>query len=223
MAKRVALILSGCGSRDGAEIHESVLTALALRLEGFDPKFFSLDLPQAAVVNHITDETQKSSRNMLEESARIARGEIDDVKNLDPREFEALALPGGFGVARNLCTFAEEGASAQVNPLIEEKITAFLKSKKPIMAVCIAPALVGLVAKKQGLSITLTLGPANNGATQAMKSLGHRVEAVSPSSFVADPTHKIVTTPAFMHDTTVDQLWPGIQGAARELAGWILP
>lgn len=222
MAKTIAVLLSGCGNRDGAEINESVLSILSLRLNGLTPVFYSLDQPQKSVICHLDRETSTvETRNVLEESARIARGKISDIKTLNYGDHAALVIPGGMGVVSNFCDFALNGEKASVVPEIESVVTEFLKARKPILAICIAPALVGLVAHKMDKSLTLTLGESQNSAAKAMRNLGHMIEGVPAHSFVADVNNQVLSTPAFMLETTVDEIWAGIQGAVSRLKTWI--
>lgn len=196
--KKVAVILAGCGFLDGAEIRESVLTLLALDTQGVDYHIYALNQDQHHVVNHLTQsEASGERRNILEEAARIARGDIQDVANLQAAQFDALIMPGGFGVAKNMCSFALEGTAARVDPLILGKVHDFHAAHKPIGAICIAPALVALSLGKQGP--TLTIGD-NNDVALALETLGARHQVCATSDCVIDATHKIVTTPAYMDD-----------------------
>ena len=116
MSKKIAVILSGCGVYDGAEVHESVITLLRLDQRGAQVQCFAPDIPQLHVVNHLTGEEMPESRNVLVESARIARGEVKDIKQANAEEFDALIVPGGFGAAKNLSAFDVKGAECSVNP-----------------------------------------------------------------------------------------------------------
>lgn len=224
---RIAVLVSGCGHRDGAEVNETVMTLLALRLQGFRPVAFALDEPLVDTVHHrapYESETQSPPRNALTESGRILRGEILPMTELNPKEFAGLAMPGGFGVAKNFCTFAADGSSAKIHPTVNEVVSSFLAQKKPLLAVCISPALVGLVACKQkpALSLRMTLGDSANPASKIMTELGHTLLDCSSESCVVDPANKIVSTPAFMHEITLDQMWPGIQKAVKLFSDFIV-
>lgn len=194
--KYVAVILSGCGFLDGAEIRESVLTLLALDSEGVQYKIFAPNKEQHHVVNHLKgEEVAGQSRNVLEEAARIARGEISDVEHLNPQDFDALVIPGGFGVAKNLCSFAFEGSAASVDEQVVDKIKGFKAANKPIGAVCIAPALVALAVGEH--NPTLTIGEDEGTAGELVK-LGAKHQNCATKECVVDEAHKIVTTPAYM-------------------------
>jgi enhancing lycopene biosynthesis protein 2 len=221
MGNRAAVFLAGCGHADGAEINESVLTNLSLRSNGLETEFFSLDAPQMHVINHRSYQRVEGERNVLEESARIARGKIQPVQNCDLSQFDAVAFPGGFGVAKNFCDFAVKSKDATVDASIAKIIRQALQSQKPILAVCIAPALVGLVAHEMGLSLKLTLGADSNDAALAMKALGHKLESKLSSEYCADETHFVVSTPAYMHDTQPEVLWKGISLATSHLLTWL--
>lgn len=143
--KKFAVVLSGCGVYDGAEIHEATMTMLAIKEGGADYQCFAPDIPQYHVINHLTGEEMNESRNVLVESARIARGDIKPLTEYNANEFDALIFPGGFGAAKNLSTVAFDGADATVNPQVEETIKSTLALHKPIGALCISPAVVAKV------------------------------------------------------------------------------
>lgn len=196
--KKVAVILSGCGYLDGSEIRESVLTLLALDHENAAVEMFSLNKPQHHVINHIKGaEDNKANRNILEESARIARGDIKDIITLNADSFDALIIPGGFGVAKNNCTFAFSGSAASVDELIAEKINNFKEANKPIGAICIAPALIGLILGE--LNPNMTVGQASE-ISQEIEKLGVVHQVCETSQCIVDIKNKIVTTPAYMSD-----------------------
>ncbi|ROS01643.1 enhancing lycopene biosynthesis protein 2 [Sinobacterium caligoides] len=196
--KNMAVILAGCGYLDGAEIRESVLTLLALDTAGAKYSIFASNKDQHHVVDHLTgDEVVGESRNVLEESARIARGAVQDIAKLSPDNFDALIIPGGFGVAKNMCSFAFDGSAASVDEQVVGKIQAFNIAKKPIGAVCIAPALVALaIGNKQP---TLTIGTDEGTAGELVK-LGAKHQECVTSDCVVDVANKVVTTPAYMDD-----------------------
>lgn len=204
MAIRVGVILSGCGFQDGAEIHESVLTLLALDRAGAEVHCFAPDMAQAQVVNHLTGETTGETRNVLVESARIARGEIRDVSEADAGALDAIILPGGFGAALNLSTFATEGADATVHGDVARLVGEMYERRKPIGAICIAP---GLIARALGSKApTLTIGT-DEGTAAVIEACGAKHQACPVESHVVDEAHKIVSTPAYM-------LGPGIKDVA---------
>lgn len=196
--KNVAVILSGCGYLDGAEIRESVLTLLALDSEGSQYKIFAPNKDQYHVVDHLSgDEVAGATRNVLEESARIARGKIDDLANLNENDFDALVIPGGLGVAKNMCSFLFHGSGASVDEQVVARIRDFKTAGKPIGAVCIAPALVALSIGDY--NPTLTIGNEDSIAGE-LEKLGAKHEICATSECVVDENNKVVSTPAYMDD-----------------------
>ncbi|MDX1755446.1 MAG: isoprenoid biosynthesis glyoxalase ElbB [Marinobacter sp.] len=196
--KNVAVILSGCGYLDGAEIRESVLTLLALDSEGAQYKIFAPNKTQYHVVDHLKgDEVTGATRNVLEESARIARGKIEDLVNLNENDFDALVIPGGLGVAKNMCSFLFHGSGASVDEQVVTRIRDFKAAGKPIGAVCIAPALVALSIGDD--HPTLTIGN-EEGIAGELEKLGAKHEVCATSECVVDESNKVVSTPAYMDD-----------------------
>jgi len=202
LAPKVAVLLAGCGHADGAEIREAVFTLLALDQHGAQFQCLAPDAPQADVVNHATGKAVAgASRNVLEEASRIARaGKCLDLAQARPSDYDALLLPGGFGVAKNLCGFAFNGPDAEVRPDVAAFIQAFFEAGKPVGAICIAPALVALCLARLGKSARLTLG--DGGEIQAaMAKLGHAYRSVPTArEIVIDEDLKLVTTPAYMFE-----------------------
>src|SRR3546814_87670 len=155
MSKKVAVILSGCGVYDGAEIQESVITLLRLDQRGAQVQCFAPDIVQLQVINHLTGEQMPESRNVLVESARIARGNVKDLREASVEDFDALIVPGGFGAAKNLSNFAVEGAGCTLQPELLALTEAFAEAGKPVGLICISPALA---AKIYGPGVTCTIG-----------------------------------------------------------------
>jgi len=207
MAKKAAIILCGCGSRDGSEIHESVLTLLALIKLGAEPLFYAPGGPQAKVINHITNQPEAGERDMLSEAARIARGNIKDIKELKACHADALLFPGGFGAANNLFTYAEKGVNCSVHPEVERIIKEFFNAKKPIGFICITPVLAARVLGSH--HIELTAG--NDKATaEAIQSLGAKHIDKPAEEIHVDRANKIVSTPAYMLASNIAQVESGI-------------
>jgi enhancing lycopene biosynthesis protein 2 len=208
MAKKVGVVLSGCGVYDGAEIHESVITMLALNRRGAEMILCAPDKAQMHVVNHLTgDVDEGAERNILVESARIARGDIRDVAEVSADEVDALILPGGFGAAKNLCDFAVAGADCTVDPDVASLVRAVHEQGKPVAAVCIAPALIAKVLG--GESPKLTIG--NDADTAgALESMGATHVSCPVSEFVVDRERKIVSSPAYMLGQSISEVAEGI-------------
>lgn len=208
MALKVGVVLSGCGFQDGAEIHESVLTLLALDRAGAQAVCFAPDAPQAAVVDHLRGTPTPEARNVLVESARIARGRITDVAKADARTLDALVLPGGFGAATNLCTFGADGEKGRVDPGVARLVRAMHAARKPIGAICIAPAILALVLGKD--RPTLTIG--DDAATaRRLEACGARHRDCPVDAFVVDEEQRIVTTPAYMLGPSIRHVAAGIE------------
>lgn len=205
--RKIAVILSGCGVFDGSEIHESVVTLLALSKAGLEYQCFSLNLPQKQVINHFTKETQSESRNMLVESARIARGNIKDIKDAKVEDFDAAIFPGGTGAACNLCNFFEKGSDCH----IEEAVLQFAKTMhdagKPLGFICIAPAMIPLVAGKE---VLFTIGTDKDVASK-IEAMGGKHKECSASDCVIDEKNKIVSTPAYMLAQSIAEVATGIE------------
>ncbi len=195
---KAGVLLSGSGVMDGSEIHESVLTLLHLDKKGLDIICMAPNYNQARVVNHSSNEIIKTdTRNMLVESARIARGEIKDISDVDSEDIDMLLLPGGFGAAVNLCSFAEEGPSCSVNPEVEKLIVEMIDKNKPIGALCIAPALVARIFGKRKIKVKLTIGN-NPDTADAINKMGAEHIDCPVNQAVIDREARVVTAPAYM-------------------------
>lgn len=207
MSKKVAVILSGCGVYDGAEIQESVITLLRLDQRGAHVQCFAPNIAQHHVINHLTGEEMPESRNVLTESARIARGNVEDVRELKAEQFDALIVPGGFGVAKNLSSFASVGADCSVQPDVLAAAQAFASAGKPIGLLCISPVMA---SKIFGNGVIATLGSAEDPAAAALESMGGVHEECTVEDIVEDKTHKLVTTPAYMLAQSIAEAASGI-------------
>lgn len=214
---RVAVCLSGCGYLDGAEIREAVLTLLSLDRAGVEVQCCAPDVEQMHVVDHRTgEEVPGASRNVLAESARIARGEIVPVEDLDLDLVDALVFPGGFGVAKNLCDFAVRGADCTVRPDIAELIRRARAAGKPMGFVCIAPALAARVLGESE-PVELTIGD-DAGTAEALEAMGAKHVACAVDRSHEDHERKIVSTPAYMCDAPIGKIADGID----EMVGRLL-
>jgi enhancing lycopene biosynthesis protein 2 len=217
---KIAVMLAGCGHLDGAEAREAVLTLLALDQHGASFQCIAPNANQHHVVNHRTGQAvEGQARNMLDEASRIARmGQCLDLAQAKPDDYCALMLPGGFGVAKNSCTFAFEGANASVRQDVAGFIEAFFAAKKPIGAICISPALVALVLAKAGRRGRLTLGD-GEGTKPAMDALNQEhVGVASARDVVVDGELRLVTTPAYMFgDARLADVFVGIERCVTEV------
>ncbi|CNE49696.1 isoprenoid biosynthesis glyoxalase ElbB [Yersinia nurmii] len=215
--KRVGVVLSGCGVFDGAEIHESVLTLLALDRAGVEAVCFAPDKPQLHVINHLSGEITGESRNVLVESARIARGKIQPLSAADPAQLDALIVPGGFGAAKNLSSFATEGTACSVDEDLYKLTQTMHKSGKPIGFMCIAPAML---PKLLGERIRLTIGNDINTA-DAIEVMGGEHIVCPVEDVVVDAEHKVVTTPAYMLAGSISEAAVGINKLVSKVLGLI--
>jgi len=207
---KVGVVLSGCGVYDGAEIHESVLTLLALDRAGAEAVCIAPDLEQMHVVNHLTGQpVQGQTRNVLIEAARIARGSIQDLAEVRADQLDALIIPGGFGAAKNLSTFATEGADCMVLPEVAHLVKAMNATGKPIGFICIAPAMAAKIFQGAG-PVTLTIG-SDPQTAEVIKQLGQVHQTCPVSECVVDKKHKIVSTPAYMEAKSIAQAAEGIE------------
>jgi enhancing lycopene biosynthesis protein 2 len=210
--KKIAVVLAGNGVYDGAEIHEATLTLLAIARHGAQYQCFAPDINQAHVVNHLTGKEMAETRNILVEAARIARGKIKPLSAYNASEFDAIIFPGGFGVAKNLCTFAIEGIKCSVNPDVEKAIRSTIVSEKPLGALCISPVLI---AKVLG-DVEITIGQDEETA-KAIETFGGIHKKTSHGEIVVDKKYKIVTSPCYMLDATIDQIADGTENVVRKI------
>lgn len=205
---KVGVLLSGCGVQDGSEIYESVLTILALEKAGATWLAMAPDVEQAHVVNHYNgEESRMETRHALTEAARIVRGKISSVSGISAHEIDALVIPGGFGVAKNLCSFASDGVEARVNPHVERLIQDLHGLGKPIGAICIAPVLIALALR--GKNPKLTVGD-DATTSLALNRLDAQHQVTSVDEIFVDEANNIVSTPAFMLANSALEAEPGI-------------
>jgi len=210
-SKNVAVVLAGCGRADGSEIHESVSILIHLSRAGASYRCFAPDQPQTEVVNHATGKPSGEHRNQLVEAARIARGEIEPITRLDIEGFDAVIFPGGFGAAKNLSTFAKDGADCAVNPDVARVIKGFHAAGKPIGLCCIAPVLAAKVlgTKSGGPGCQVTIG-SDPGVAAAIAKMGSTNIDKPVREAFTDTTNRLATTPAYMCDARPHEVFEGI-------------
>lgn len=215
--KTIGVVLSGCGVMDGAEIHESAITLLAIDRAGAKAMCMAPDVEQLHVINHLTGEVMEGERrNVLVESARIARGEITDVADVTPDDIDALIIPGGYGAAKNLCTFGVDGPDCRMDGSVAALIRGMAAARKPIGAICIAPAAVAKAFEGTDLHPTLTIG--NDPQTaEGIEKLGSVHEACPVHDFSVDEEHLIVSTPAYMLAGRISEAAEGIEKLVRKV------
>lgn len=221
--KKIAVILSGCGNRDGSELQESLSLMLAIDRRGWQYQCFA---PEGffEVVPHIdVEETEEEGtildieqRDIFVESARIARGNLLPLEEYRPEDYDALALPGGMGAARNLSTFAFDGPRMEVIDSVADAILATYRAHKPVLAMCIAPMVLARVMGRY--EVELTLGPDDKQASSVAKGFGCRVRACGPTDVCVDIEHKVLTTPAYMAATRISEIFAGAENLVAELA-----
>ena len=218
---RVAVCLSGCGHKDGTEIHEATLTLLALDQAGAEIVCCAPDVAQTTVFDHLNGKcVSGETRNVLVESARIARCSIKDLAAIRAADIDALIVPGGLGAAKNLCSFADDGPDCTVHPEVERLAGEMLEARKPIGAICIAPAMLARIVGKRGLHPQLTIGTDPQTAA-AIEKMGARHTECAVTSFVVDEEHRIVTTPAYMLAKGPAEVFEGIRGLVGAVLGLI--
>jgi len=209
---KVAVVLSGCGVFDGSEIHESVLTILALSCAGVSYQCMAPNVQQAHVINHLTGQVaQGESRNVLVESARIARGDIIDIAEADSHDYAAVFFPGGFGAAKNLSDFAFKKSACQLQPDVLRFAKAIAAEHKPACYICIAPTMIPLI---YGQGAKLTIGNDQDTA-QAIEVMGGEHIDCPVQEFVVDKDRKLVSTPAYMLAKSVAEAAAGIEAAVE--------
>ena len=220
--KKIAIILSGCGNRDGSELQESLSLMLAIDRQGWQYQCFA---PEGffEVVPHVdVEETEEEGtvldieqRDIFVESARIARGNLRALEEYKPADYDALALPGGMGAARNLSTFAFDGPRMEVMDSVQDAILETYRAHKPVVAMCIAPMVLAKVLGRY--EVELTLGPDDNQASQVAKGFGCRVQACGPTDVCVDSVHRVLTTPAYMAASRISEIFAGAENMVAEL------
>ncbi len=214
---KVAVILSGCGVFDGSEIQEASATLIALAQHGIEYQCMAPDR-DFDVIDHRTQQPTGEKRNVLTESARVARGEIIALDGVNGADYDAIFVPGGFGAAKNLCTFAFEGPDCSVDAQVERVLREANDSKKPIGLICIAPALGAKVFGDLGVLLTIGKDP---GTIEAVSKTGAVHVAADAESIVIDEANKIVSTPAYMEAQNPAQVFAGISSLVEHIAGQI--
>ena len=207
---KVGVLLSGSGVNDGSEIHESVLAMLFLDRSNVEIVLMAPNIDQMHVVNHYTGQEMDEFRNVLVESARIARGDIKDMAEIRGDDLDALIIPGGLGVAKNLSDYAMSGSECSVNPDVYRMVVEMILAKKPIGAICIAPAMMAKILAEQDISATLTIG-SDKAESDDIETMGSQHQNCSTEEIVIDNENSIVTTPAYMDAKSISEVAVGIE------------
>ncbi|SFE69390.1 isoprenoid biosynthesis glyoxalase ElbB [Thermoflexibacter ruber] len=226
---KVGVLLSGCGVYDGTEIHEAVLTLLALEKAGAETICIAPDIDQYHVVNHLTGEEMPEKRNVLVESARIARGKITPLDQVNIEELDALAMPGGFGTAKNFTNWAFKGAESQIHEGVKQLIREMIHENKPIAAVCMSPTTLAKALEGTGIKAVLTVGNTDKashydiaGISKAMESIGAKVLMCDNEDVIEDDINNIVTSPCYMMDVSIVEVYKGIQKTVSKLVEMVV-
>lgn len=215
--KKIAVVLAGSGVKDGSEIHESVVTLLAIKRNNADYVCFAPDRDQYDVVDHTDNNVMKNKkRNMLTEAARIARGEIKDLKEYKPKDFDALIFPGGLGVAKNLFTYAIDDAKCDIDPLVEKTILDTIEAGKPIGAICISPLLVARALRDSNIKPRVTVGDKEE-LMAAVKNMDGIPEERKVDEICFDEVNNIVSTPAYTIGKNIDEVAVGIEKLVQKI------
>ena len=215
--KRIGVLLCGCGHRDGSEIHEATLTLLAISKLGMEEVCIAPDGLQRIVMNHLNAEVRSEQRDIRIESARIARGKVRDAARTTAADIDALIIPGGQGAALNLSTVLVDGINCDVEKDTKRLILEMIQAKKPIGAICIAPATLARALDGSGIKPVLTIGNDSKVAAQ-LEQMGVKHESCAPTDCVIDRENKIVTTPAYMSARNITEVWSGIEKLVSAVA-----
>ena len=213
---KIGVLLSGCGVNDGSEIHETVITMLALDRADVETHLMAPNIDQMHVINHYTGQEMDEFRNVLVESARIARGDIKDMAEVTGGDLDALIIPGGFGVAKNLSDYAMSGAECSINPDVYRLVSEMVLLKKPIGAICIAPAMMAKILAEQNRSATMTIGK-DKSTAKDIQAMGSTHKECPVEEMVIDEENNIVTTPAYMDAKNISEAAEGIDKLVKQI------
>lgn len=217
MEKNIGVILSGCGVYDGSEIHETVLILLALDRAKANAVVMAPDMEQKHVINHLTGEVAEGeTRNVLVESARLSRGNIKNIKDVQANDLDGLILPGGFGAAKNLTSFAEDGLDCEIHRDVRRLIKTMTVQQKPIAAVCIAPVLLSRVLGDERISHELTIGN-DKEIAGTLELMGSNHKECAVDRVIVDTRNKIVTSPVYMLASSISEAAKGIEDVVERL------
>lgn len=213
--KKIGVLLAGCGVKDGSEIHEATLTLYFLSKHGAEIVCMAPNKDQLDVVDHVTGEPTGETRSVLTEAARIARGDIRDVSTVQADEIDGIIIPGGFGAAKNLSTFATDGATCSADVDVSVLLQALLADRKPIGALCIAPTLLACLFGRSH-SVELTIG-SDPGTAKALSQMGSKHTEATVDEIVVDRTNRIVTTPCYMLAQNIKEVGDGVEKLVAEV------
>jgi enhancing lycopene biosynthesis protein 2 len=226
---KIGVLLSGCGVYDGSEIHEAVFTLLAIAENGAEAVCFAPDKNQTHVVNHLNGEVEAGqSRNVLKESARIARGNIKSINQTSIDDFDALVIPGGFGAAKNLNTWAFDGPNGEIDHAVKNIIIDMLKAKKPVAALCMGPTVIASALQGTGIGTKLTVGTDKEASPYDIKGISDGMESIGAMSVMksireicVDEENKIATAPCYMMEASIDEVRKNTKDTVDKLISMI--
>ena len=211
---KFAVVLSGCGRADGSEIHEAVTALLAIDKEGCTYDCYAPDMEQSAVINHLTSEKTEERRNVLAESARIARGNIKPLSELKVEDYDCILFPGGLGAVTNWCDFARSGINCNVETSVSRVLEEAYRQKKVIGAMCIAPVTISRVLGKYG--ITVTIGK-DKTVAEAIEKTGAKHQNTKVEDACIDSKNRVVTTPAYMLANSIKEVATGAESMVKAM------
>ena len=221
---KIGVLLSGAGVYDGAEIHEAVLTLLEIESLGYEAVCIGIDAPQHHVINHLNGQEQAQTRNMLEEAARIARGQIREIRTVVPADLDALVIPGGFGSAKNFSSWAFEGPNGQIRPDVKLLLVNMYNVGKPIVALCVSPVLLALAFEDMAIGQQITIGsksapsPYNISDFQVgLQAKGAQTPDCTIQEICIDASNRIITAPCYMLEASLPALQQNIRQAMAAL------
>lgn len=221
---KIGVLLSGCGVFDGTEIHEAVLTLLAIQEAGHEYVCIAPDVDQHHVINHTNGEEMNEKRNVFVESSRIARGEITKLSDIDPADIDALVLPGGFGAAKNLTTWAFKGPESEILPEVKLLLVNLVNIGKPICALCVTPTVVAKAFEGSDIHPQLTLGNTEQdseydiqGFSDGLAAVGAQPVMKTTDDILVDTANKIVSAPCYMMKTDVVGVRNNTQKAIQQM------
>ena len=220
----IGVLLSGCGVYDGAEIQEAILTLLAIEEIGATATCISIDDNQFHVINHLNGEVMNESRNMMVEAARIARGNVKEIKEIQPSDIDALVIPGGFGSAKNFTTWAFDGPNGSIRSDVKLLLVNMINVGKPIVALCVSPVVLAKALEGSNVKLNLTIGSSLEASPYeipsfeaGLKATGASTEEKTIREILVDTENKVITAPCYMMDASILEIRNNIQQAIQAL------
>lgn len=222
---KIGVLLSGCGVYDGAEIHEAVFSLLAIEEKGFDATCIGVNKDQHHVVNHISGTEMDEKRNMLTEAARIARGNITDISDLNLDDIDGLIIPGGFGSAKSLTSWAFDGPDGKIIKEVKDLILKLIACQKPIIALCVSPVVISKALESSEFKANLTIGSNQekspydiDGFKNGLEKTGVSVSMKTIKEINIDYENKIISAPCYMMEASILEIRNNIKQAVDAMA-----